>query len=655
MTGTHFAFGMWTAGTRLVWRRVLAVLGILALCLLSPLAHAQGAGGTGAPLHVLTDLSPVRMDIGTRMEVLVDPTRAMDIDAVRSPNASWQAIDRPSPNFGFTAASHWFRFRVRNDTQTVAPRMLELPISFLDDVRLFHFQNDALQVRYALGDEQPFAQRVVRHRNFVMPLTLEPGYSEIYLRLTSSGTIEGPLRLWDPAAFAAATADENLQQGMVIGVLAIMIIYNLFIYFSTRDVNYLYYIGFVASYLGFHLTLSGYSFAYVWPHAVAWNRFAISTFVASAMLFTCLFSNSFLQLKRFSTTGYLTLKGLAWLSGVLLVGTFVLPYSLTIRIGAAITLPLIATSLFMGYLRWWKGARFARFYCMAWTAILISLAVLNASKHGWIVLNFWTEHASQIGIVLLVTLLSFTLADQINNDRTLRLNAQAVALAHERKTREAQQALIHATEDANRELEQRVQARTHELHDTLQQLQDANAQLQRMSTTDALTQLANRARFDAVAQDELRRAERHGAPFSIIIFDIDHFKRLNDTYGHLAGDACLRALAQALQPCVHRVGDLLARYGGEEFVVILSEAHPEQAVAFAEMLRQTVAQLEVVHDQNTLRFTASFGVTSALATQSLQVADYLACADQALYQAKAEGRNAVRFVAVPGHNPKSVS
>ena len=70
-----------------------------------------------------------------------------------------------------------------------------------------------------------------------------------------------------------------------------------------------------------------------------------------------------------------------------------------------------------------KGARFA-VYCIAWTSILISLAVLNAGKHGWIPINFWTENASQIGIVLLVTLLSFTLADQINNDRTLRLNAR---------------------------------------------------------------------------------------------------------------------------------------------------------------------------------------------------------------------------------------
>ena len=630
------------------WRLSCAAVMLLMLLVLLPMAPARAqVGASGSfPLLVINAQTPARVDIGTRMDVLIDPTRNLTLEQVSAPRQVWQAIDRPSPNFGFTTDAHWLRFRLRNDTAVVLERLIELPIPFLDDVRLFHVVHGEVKVRYALGDEQPFAQRVVQHRNFVMPVRLEPGVQELYLRLASAGTIEAPLRLWEPAAFHAAAIDENLMQGIVVGILLIMVIYNLFVYLSTRDINYLYYIGFVASYLGFHLSLTGYAFAYVWPEAVAWNRIAISTFVASAALFTCLFCTSFLKLRAFYYPTFFAMRMLTLVCVVLLLSTFILPYTLTIRAGAAITIPLVTFSLGLGYWRWWKGARFARFYCIAWTSILISLAVLNAGKHGWIPINFWTENASQIGIVLLVTLLSFTLADQINNDRTLRLNAQAVALAHETKTREAQQALIRATEDANRELEQRVQARTHELHDTLEQLQEANAQLQRLSITDGLTGLANRARFDAVAQDELRRAERHDAPFALILFDIDHFKRLNDTYGHLTGDACLRALAQALQPRVQRAGDLLARYGGEEFVVILSEAREDQALAFAETLRETVAGLAVVHEDQILHITASFGVTSALATVSLQVADYLAAADHALYQAKAEGRNTVRFAPV---------
>ena len=165
----------------------------------------------------------------------------------------------------------------------------------------------------------------------------------------------------------------GIVMSMVIGVLLIMIVYNLFVFFSTRDINYVYYIGFVTSYLLFHLTLTGYTFAYVWPNAVRWNSFAISTFAASSALFTCPFTESFLRLRRFSKPAFYLVRGLSVFCAVLLAVTFVLPYSWTIRVGAAIVLPVTGTALFLGYWRWWRGATFARFYCLAWTAILIGL------------------------------------------------------------------------------------------------------------------------------------------------------------------------------------------------------------------------------------------------------------------------------------------
>jgi diguanylate cyclase len=279
---------------------------------------------------------------------------------------------------------------------------------------------------------------------------------------------------------------------------------------------------------------------------------------------------------------------------------------------------------------------------VAWTAILIGLAVLNASKLGWIPLNVWTENASQIGIVMLVVLLSFTLADQINNDRTLRLNAQAVALGHERKARASQQALIQATESANRELEQRVESRTTDLNATLEQLRIANERLQLLSTTDGLTQIGNRAFFDTALDNELRRAERQQRPLSLILFDIDHFKRINDTHGHLAGDACLRTLADLLRPRIHRAGDILARYGGEEFVIALMDTDLAQSLALAEEFRAAIAALEVIFDGTRLCFTASFGVVSAVPHPQLTAQMLLAAADRALYEAKGAGRNCVR-------------
>ncbi len=617
---------------------------LAALCApcIAAVPATSGAAQAHFPVLELSRDGPARIEVGVRMGVLVDPGGSLSIAQARASTQAWRAIDRPSPNFGFSSDTYWFRLRLHNRDAQALARFIELPIPFLDDVQLYHYAAGTLQWHYRLGDELPFTRRAVRHRNFVMPVQLAPGDNDIYLRLASAGTIEAPLRIWEPVHFHTASNDENLVQGAVIGVLLIMVLYNLFVFFSTRDINYIYYIGFVASYLLFHLTLTGYSYAYLWPEATRWNSFAISTFMASSTLFTCLFTDSFLRLQQFSTPAFYLVRGLAAFCALLVGLSFVLPYSWTVRVGAAITLPTATTALFMGYWRWWRGAKFARFYCLAWTAILIGLAVLNASKQGWIGLTVWTENASQIGIVMLVVLLSFTLADQINNDRTLRLNAQAVALGHERKARASQQALIQATETANRELEQRVESRTTDLNATLEQLRVANERLQLLSTTDGLTQIGNRAFLDATLAQELRRAERQQCPLSLILFDIDHFKRINDTHGHLAGDACLRALADLLRPRIHRAGDILARYGGEEFVIVLMDTDLAQAQQLADEFRVAVAAMRVEFEGLALQFTASFGVVSAIPHPQWTAQTLLAAADRALYDAKGGGRNCVR-------------
>lgn len=377
-----------------------------------------------------------------------------------------------------------------------------------------------------------------------------------------------------------------------------------------------------------------------------WNSFAVSTFVASSGFFTCLFTSSFLKLRSFFKPAFYLVRAPMIFSAALFFLSFVLPYSVTIRVGAAITLPIAAIALCLGYWRWWRGARFARFYCLAWTAILIGIGVLNASKFGWIPINVWTENTSPIGIVLLVVLLSFTLADRINNDRSLRLNAQAVALGHARKARASQAALIQAKEHANQELEQRVQARTTELNTAMEQLREANTKLQLLSVTDGLTQIGNRAYFDGAAITEMRRAERQQSAMSIILLDLDHFKHINDTFGHLAGDACLRALAGMLRPRVNRAGDILARYGGEEFVIALTGVDLTGSLALAEELRMAVDRLRVEFEGKPLRFTASFGLVCAVPKAPIRLEGLLSAADRALYDAKHGGRNCVRHTTV---------
>ena len=156
------------------------------------------------------------------------------------------------------------------------------------------------------------------------------------------------------------------------------------------------------------------------------------------------------------------------------------------------------------------------------------------------------------------------------------------------------------------------------------------------ASTDHLTGLANRRRFERQLEREVARTARHGRPFSLITIDIDHFKKVNDTYGHETGDEAIKSLARVLQQGTRGI-DLAARIGGEEFAVILTETNLTGAVEAAERLR---AALKVIDVQSVGRIAASFGVAEC-PTQAETARELLARADAALYEAKREGRDRV--------------
>jgi diguanylate cyclase (GGDEF)-like protein len=192
-----------------------------------------------------------------------------------------------------------------------------------------------------------------------------------------------------------------------------------------------------------------------------------------------------------------------------------------------------------------------------------------------------------------------------------------------------------------RGLEQLVEQRTMELAKVNADLVEANGRLERLSRIDGLTQIANRRAFDQFVGREWRRHQRMQYDFSLVICDIDHFKRFNDKYGHLVGDECLRLVAEALIRVMRRPGDLVARYGGEEFVIVLSETGLEGVMTVVQMAQENVHMLRVPtgHPDVSTHVTLSFGVLHTIPRQGQEVKDALRAADRALYEAKSQGRN----------------
>ncbi|MBK5914765.1 GGDEF domain-containing protein [Rhodocyclus purpureus] len=176
-------------------------------------------------------------------------------------------------------------------------------------------------------------------------------------------------------------------------------------------------------------------------------------------------------------------------------------------------------------------------------------------------------------------------------------------------------------------------------------LKEANQRLAELSTTDPLTGIANRRQFDQTLAVEWKRAQRQQQPLSLLMLDVDMFKAYNDHYGHQAGDECLRAIAAALRSCCQRSGDLLARYGGEEFVLI-ADADQHGALQFAEKLRSAVEDIKLAHARSPSgQVTASIGLATLVPAPTTTPDTLLRLADEALYQAKADGRNRVRQAA----------
>ncbi len=205
---------------------------------------------------------------------------------------------------------------------------------------------------------------------------------------------------------------------------------------------------------------------------------------------------------------------------------------------------------------------------------------------------------------------------------------------HMEEHHERERDRLEAAESRNRQLRERLEHMESESEELRETLRQSQIRLLR----DPLTEIHNRLAFDERLRQELARWKRTGSPFSLAVIDIDHFKRINDEYGHKAGDKALRIVARQLAGSV-RETDFLARYGGEEFVLLMPETPAEAAEGVAEKLRQGIADTAFRYARNPLAVTVSCGVTGIQPEDDEE--SVFARADEALYAAKGAGRNRV--------------
>jgi len=566
--------------------------------------------------------------------------------------ATWQAFPRKSINLHHEINPAWFRFDVVVPHAASANWILEIPWPPLDSIELHVFDHTRQQWQPVQlgGNRVTLEQRALLHRDFLFPLTLPAdGHYSLYLRISTISHFVVPLTLWQADAFYHHDQELLLLQGLLVGVLGVMLLYNLFLFLFTADKSYFFYSAYVFSILFFVLALTGLGAQHIWGDDEWLRRRSFLVSASFSYLTATFFVRQFLSLERYG--GWLlrvnTIVAVFWSYAFMapFLAGIVPQHPLLLMADPAAALTGTAGIVTTVYL-WRRGNVSAKYFTIAWGLLIISNMMFALMLEGVLDRNPFTVYSLQFGFVIEVVLLSLVLADRINRDRAAREQAQIEALhlsqqfSEEREAKLAIQAEALAMQRvANEELESRVRERTNDLEAAMQAVERFNRELKELSITDSLTGVYNRRYFEKIFADELSQAHRHQHPLSVIVLDLDYFKRINDTYGHLTGDECLKRVASVLKQRLARPGDLVARYGGEEFVILLPATSQDDALVVADQLRWAIENIEFIYQGQRISMSASLGVAGWIPVQGERYERLISAADAALYRAKHEGRN----------------
>ncbi|ATX80149.1 diguanylate cyclase (GGDEF) domain-containing protein [Mariprofundus aestuarium] len=558
--------------------------------------------------------------LGNRVEYLEDRSGQLDISSIRQqPEMAWQKHSQTVPSFGFSQSAYWFRINL--EASELQDRLLEIDHPLLDEVSLYLFAGEQLLQEFQTGDSRPYVERPLKHRGFVFPLTVSPaGQLNLYLRVKSSGAVQVPMTLWSEEAYHARDEIVMSAIGIYFGVILSLLLYNLFLFIRVYEPAYIYYVLYVLMFGLFIAGLTGWGYKFLWPEAAAFQQYGLAIFITTGGIFVCRFVHYFLDLKNNAPRAGQLLTGIVLILIALLALLPFTSYHLIVQGALVMIIVTSLTALYCGAMLWRNGEAMARYFTIAWSAFLIAVILASLEKLGVLPRTFWGETFLPIGMALEVILLSLALGDRINSEKQQRIQAQ--------------EHVIRVQEKHQEELEMKVEERTIDL-------EKANAKLHLLATTDGLTEIFNRRHFLERGMHDLKIASRYNRPIAVIMLDIDHFKAVNDTYGHDAGDQVLKHLVSTCNS-IKRETDIIGRLGGEEFGILLLETSAAAAHEVAERLRRAIEISPVDYEGTSITVTASIGLcTLEGKKQRLSVEDMLKVADKALYQAKESGRNRV--------------
>ncbi|WP_226667813.1 diguanylate cyclase [Microbulbifer aggregans] len=555
-------------------------------------------------------------------EIWHDPTGDADLDAAYTAYLSGAFFELESAgSTGLQKGSFWSHFVLSNP----AAMPVTLNIEYVDHqlIGLTAYAKaeagslaDFTELtRMAMGE--PIDLRPIHHNRFVFPVTLKAGESrELMVRFDSheAGYVFPSMRIWSPQNLGKYHTIETALLAFLFGGIFLIAIVSLTVGITVREGSFFAYSVYGITKIVAWGTILGFTHQYVLRDNFHWSYMSMTG--AVSILSGVIFDRLFLQTRRYTPRWDYVLV-LMIVNACMLLVSAIFQFKTMALLTITLALLLYPLSAVIAMVRWRQGSSEAAVFAIGWTLLLFGLFYQALRDLGYVEHNLVNYYLPPLSTFVEMITIMVAMGMRL---RRLRLQSM-----------ESERQYRRHLEQSKLELEALVQERTEEL-------ENAKKYAELEARTDPLTGIRNRRSFLSDADICIKQAQRKSLPVSLLMFDIDHFKSINDNHGHGIGDEALRLFSQTIQTKI-RETDIFGRLGGEEFALLIVET-PGDALHTAERLRACIAGIRLECGEALVQFTSSIGIAHYCGDAAVE--NLLKQADRALYRAKEGGRNVVR-------------
>lgn len=575
-----------------------------------------------------------------RVSLLSNTTSSDEIsEVITKPESDWNTLDEIAIDNGVVLA--WLRVEVPQEAAKIET-FLRFTDPLMDSMVVYQVAQNNLGEQVInsakMGDTQAFEHRVLALPNIVVPLQAYKNGYTLYIKGESRLAVTLDVSQWKLNDFIVFNDVFTLFFGILFGYILALTCYSLMMLASSYRSQYLWYCAYLCAFCLQIFAVSGFGFQYLWPEGIRMQSIMASATGCLTIFALVKFTSSLLPTIQKFYQHIFNLIAYSLLAIIVIVVFSAETWA--IKLGAystlALSIVMVTTCIFMAV----KGNSEARFFAFIWvilsaTAVMsilvrFHLVTLDTEPLFILVQGFYLE-SLVMGVALISNFKRHYQSTQLSRKQAFEKQAQSV---------KAKNKLVKMQGEAKSNLEEQVKRQTMQLEMAISELSQTSIELENMRKLDSLTSLPNRLAFDEKLEKLSAQALGRGLILSIAVLDIDHFKKINDGFGHLVGDDCLRLFAKLFKQDFENEHSMLCRFGGEEFL-LASIQHPSTLTDKLEQFRARIEAESMETPKGDVKLTVSIGIASSPVLRGSEKGELFKKADENLYRAKQKGRNLI--------------